>query len=54
MTKELGKDNDQDFFFRGGGGVRRGVISANCLSSKIIYHKKSLSLEWFQNGFKLS
>ena len=37
------------FFNRGGGG---GVI-ANSLSSKIMYHKRSLSIKWFQNGFKI-
>ena len=29
-----------------------GLI-ANSLSSKIMYHKRSLSVKWFQNGFKI-
>ena len=36
------------FFHMGGGGV-----IANSLSSKIMYHKRSLSVKWFQNGFKI-
>ena len=45
MTKGLG--NDQDFFWGEGG------IIVNNLSSKSIYHKKCLSVKWFQNEFKI-
>ena len=37
-------------FFWGGGRVQ---IIVHSLSSKIIYHKKSLSVNWLQNGFKI-
>ena len=52
MTKGFGIDNDQEmlFFFDGGGG---GKMMPNIFSSKNIYHKKTFSAKWFQNGFKI-
>ena len=35
-------------FFWGG-----GQIIANSLFGKIMFHKMSLSVKWFQNGFKI-
>ena len=42
-------DNDQKIIFLRGGGQ----IIANSLFRKIMYHKMSLSVKWFQNGFKI-
>ena len=49
MTKGLGNDKDHRIFFGGGEG---GQIIANLLS-KIMYHKQSLSVKRFQNGFRI-
>ena len=49
MTKGLGNDKDQRIFWGEGGGQ----IIAYSLLSKILSHKKSLSVKRFQNGFKL-
>ena len=49
MTKELGNDNDQECFFGGG-----GLFVGGCSLLIVCQAKLYLSLEWFQNGFKLS